>query len=188
MNVSAVGRQRFGPSALATPANAITLARLLLAVPLLILIARDGASWVAVVGWFVLGVTDGIDGWLARRDGTTRSGAFLDPIADKFMIVGGFIALAARGTYGWVPVALITAREAIVSTYRTAAARRGVSLPAKQLGKWKTNVQLLAVGVVVLPLTEDLDALQTAMLWAAVATTLVSGADIIRRGMRRDAV
>ena len=74
--------RRFGESAVATPANAITVARVLLAVPTLVLIAQRGASWPAVVLWLVLACTDGVDGWIARRDGTTRSGAFLDPLAD----------------------------------------------------------------------------------------------------------
>ncbi len=184
MNTHAVRKPRFGPGALATRANAITLARLVLAIPLLVLIARDGASWLAVTGWVVLGATDGLDGWVARRDGTTRSGAFLDPIADKFLIVGGFLALAARGTFAWLPVALIVGREVIVSAYRSVMGRRGISVPAKQLGKFKTNVQLVVVGLAVLPPARSLTGLHEALLWAAVAITLVSGADIVFRGAR----
>ncbi len=185
MNTHAIREPRFGPGALATRANAITLARLVLAVPLLVLIARDGASWLAVAGWVVLGATDGLDGWVARRDGTTRSGAFLDPIADKFLIVGGFIALAVRGTFAWLPVVLIAAREALVSAYRVVMGRRGVSVPAKQLGKFKTNVQLVAVGVAVLPPTRSLAGLHEVLLWVAVAITFVSGGDIVFRGARQ---
>src|SRR5882757_2573619 len=88
---------RFGPSALLTPANLVTIARFALTVPLLQVIAADGVSWRATVGWIVLACTDGLDGWLARRDGTTRSGAFLDPLADKFLAIGGLSALAAQG-------------------------------------------------------------------------------------------
>jgi CDP-diacylglycerol---glycerol-3-phosphate 3-phosphatidyltransferase len=174
--------RRFGEGAVATPANAITVARLLLAVPTLVLIAWRGASWPAVVLWFVLSCTDGVDGWVARRDGTTRSGAFLDPLADKFLVIGGFVALGISGDVSWIPILLIVGREAGIQVYRTLAGRRGISLPARQLGKWKTVVQFAAVGVVLFPPTSDVDWLQQTVLWTAVALTLLSGLDMLRRG------
>ena len=85
--------RRFGETAIATPANFVTIARLVLAVPTLLLIIDRGSTWLTVSLWFVLTSTDRLDGWLARRDGTTRSGAFLDPLADKFLVIGGFLAL-----------------------------------------------------------------------------------------------
>lgn len=174
--------KRFGPGALATPANVVTIARLLFAIPTLLLIADRGATWLTVGLWFVLCVTDGIDGWLARRDGTTRSGAFLDPLADKFLTIGGFAALLVRGDVWWLPVALIAAREVFVSVYRSLAAKRGISLPARQLGKLKAFLQMLAVGAYVLPWTADVEWLTLTVLWLAVAFTIVSGLDIVRRG------
>jgi CDP-diacylglycerol--glycerol-3-phosphate 3-phosphatidyltransferase len=170
---------RFGPSALLTPANLVTMLRFALTVPLLRIIAEDGVSWRATAGWVILACTDGLDGWLARRDGTTRSGAFLDPLADKFLAIGGLGALAAKGTFPWVAVVLIAVRELGVSAYRTAAGRRGVSLPARQLGKMKTVFQLLAVGTALCPSTADLAGLSLSLLWVAVALTVVSGLDIV---------
>ena len=175
---------RFGPGAVATPANAITIARLLLAIPTLILIEAEGATWLTTGLWFVLSCTDGVDGWVARRDGTTRSGAFLDPLADKVLTIGGFLALLMRGDIFWLPVALIAAREILVSIYRSAAARRGISLPARQLGKWKAVLQMLAVGAYVFPPLEDLNGVKLTVLWIAVGFTIVSGLDILRRGWR----
>lgn len=174
--------RRFGPEAVATPANAITVARLLLAVPTLVLIERGGASWPAVVLWLVLACTDGVDGWIARRDGTTRSGAFLDPLADKILVIGGFVALGLRGDIAWVAVVLVAGRELGIQLYRSLAGRRGISLPARQLGKWKTVLQFAAVGVFLLPLTSDVPWLQQTVLWVAVGLTLLSAADIVRRG------
>lgn len=174
--------KRFGESAIATRANAITIARLVFTGPVLLLIVVEGASWWTATGWLVLACTDGLDGWLARRDGTTRSGAFLDPIADKFLVLGGFLALGIRGDFAWIAVALVAAREFGVSAYRSLAGRRGISLPARQLGKWKANVQFVAVGVVLFPPTADAIGLQTAVLWFAVAITILSGLDIVRRG------
>ncbi len=176
---------RFGPSALLTPANLVTIARFALTIPLLQLIAADGVSWRATVGWIVLACTDGLDGWLARRDGTTRSGAFLDPLADKFLAIGGLSALAAKGTFPWAPVILIAIRELGVSAYRTAAGRRGISLPARQLGKMKTVFQLVAVGVALCPSTAEPSFLALSILWAAVALTVVSGLDIVASAPRR---
>ena len=175
---------RFGPSALRTPANLITALRFALTIPLLRVIASDGVSWRATVGWVVLACTDGLDGWLARRDGTTRSGAFLDPLADKFLAIGGLSALAAQGVFPWLAVGLVTVREVGVSAYRTAAGRRGVCLPARQLGKMKTVFQLVAVGVALCPSTAELAGLALSILWLAVALTVVSGLDIVVAAQR----
>ncbi len=82
--------------------------------------------------------TDGIDGWLARRHGTTRSGAFLDPLADKFLVLGAMFALVADHRFSWVPVVIIAVREVAISLYRIVAARHGVSVPARALAKLKT--------------------------------------------------
>lgn len=177
-------RVRFGADALATPANFITLGRLLFAVPTLVLIARDGATWLTWTLWFVLCISDGVDGWLARRDGATRSGAFLDPIADKVLTLGGFVALVVRGDMWWLPLAIMAAREIGISVYRSVAARRGISLPAVRLGKWKAFFQMLAVGAYVWPVTADTEWLCVTVLWTAVALTVVSGIDIVRRGYR----
>lgn len=171
--------RRFGPGAIRTPANVITSLRLVLAIPALFLIVDMGATWLTVALWFVLSVTDGLDGWIARRDGTTRAGAFLDPLADKFLAVGGFSALAIRGDISWIPVIVIAGREVFISIYRSIEGRKGISLPARQLGKWKTFIQMLAIGFVLLPLTADLRWLWLTAIWSAVALTVVSGIDVI---------
>jgi CDP-diacylglycerol---glycerol-3-phosphate 3-phosphatidyltransferase len=170
---------RFGPSALLTPANFVTALRFALTIPLLQVIATDGVSWRATVGWIILASTDGLDGWLARRDGTTRSGAFLDPLADKFLAIGGLASLAANDVFPWVAVVLITVREVGVSLYRAAAGRRGVSMPARNLGKTKTVFQLIAVGWALCPSTADYSGLGLSILWVAVALTVVSGLDVV---------
>lgn len=175
---------RFGPSALLTPANFVTVLRFALTIPLLRIISIDGVSWRATVGWVILACTDGLDGWLARRDGTTRSGAFLDPLADKFLALGGLATLAANGIFPWVAVTLIAVREFGISAYRTAAGRRGVSLPARQLGKMKTVFQLVAVGVALCPSTAELSGLSLSILWMAVGLTVVSGLDIVLAAQR----
>jgi CDP-diacylglycerol--glycerol-3-phosphate 3-phosphatidyltransferase len=184
VNAPATPVRRFGPGAVATPANAVTVARLVLAVPTLLLIREEGSSWVTLTLWMVLAITDGLDGWIARRDGTTRSGAFLDPLADKFLVLGGFVALGLRGEFSWAAVVLVAGREGGISVYRSLAARRGISLPARQLGKWKAVLQFFAVGFVLLPPASDMATLHDVVLWFAVGLSLVSGLDIVRRGWR----
>jgi CDP-diacylglycerol---glycerol-3-phosphate 3-phosphatidyltransferase len=176
--------RRYSPDRVRTRANAVTAARMVLCVPLLLAMADWGSSWLLLFGWVVLGITDGVDGWLARRDGTTRSGAFLDPLADKFFSAGGFVALAAHGTYAWLPVLLIIGREVGISAYRSWVARRGISLPANMLGKVKTNVQIVVVGFALVPSLDDVDGLHELGLWTATLITVVSGLQIVFHGTR----
>ena len=128
---------RSATTAIATPANFVTLARLVLAVPTLILDhrhrhRRGSRSRL----WFLLTTTDGLDGWLARRDGTTRSGAFLDPLADKFLVLGGFFALGIHGDFAWAAGhhRRPSARSASRSTAPSPAGA-GISVPARRLGQ-----------------------------------------------------
>ena len=175
----------FGPSALATPANAITIARLVFAPPLWLLIVVTGPSYVAVVLWIVLAATDGLDGYLARRHGTTRSGAFLDPLADKALVLGAMWAIVAAGGFWWVPVALITVREVAISAFRSYWGRRGLAVPATFWAKVKTVVQAVAVGLALLPPVADDEAwLASATLWAAVVLTLATGVHYLVEGSR----
>jgi CDP-diacylglycerol--glycerol-3-phosphate 3-phosphatidyltransferase len=176
--------RRFDQTALATPANFITVARMLVGVPTLVLISRDGSSWLAVALWFIITSTDSLDGFLARRDGATRSGAFLDPVADKALVLGAFAVLAGRGDIAWWPVIVIAARELFVSGYRMLAGRRGISLPARPLGKYKAFFQYLAIGAVLLPWTASDVGLQQTVLGVVVALTVVSAADIVHHGWR----
>jgi CDP-diacylglycerol--glycerol-3-phosphate 3-phosphatidyltransferase len=174
--------KRFSESAIATPANFVTGARLLLAVPTLLLIWDRGSTWLTVTLWFVLACTDRIDGWLARRDGATRSGAFLDPLADKFLVIGGFLALGLRGDFSYAAVLIVAVREVGISVYRSFAGRHGISLPALKMGKWKAFFQFLAVGVVLFPPTYEWATFHDVILWVAIALTVISGLDILRRG------
>ena len=171
---------KFEPSARLTPANAITGVRILASPVMIILVLRVGVSWVTVVAWVAVASTDFLDGWVARRQGVTTSGAFLDPLADKFLVLGAMAALAAKGLFPWLPIGLIAGREVVVSLFRSWVARRGVSVPARPLAKAKTALQDLAVGLVLLPLTGHghLWAGRTA-LWGAVGLALISGAQYL---------
>ena len=172
----------FGTSALATPANAVTVLRLLISPILLVVIASGGESWFAVTGWVLLTTTDGIDGYLARRHGTTSSGAFLDPLADKVLVLGALAALVVRNDLWWVPAVLIGVREIAVSVYRSWLAQRRISVPARWWAKVKTVVTEVAIGFALLPLTADAKWWYTSLIWVAVVLTLVTGAQYFLEG------
>lgn len=174
----------FGPSALATPANAVTVARLLAAPVYVLMLVAWGASWVNVIVGFLLAASDGLDGYMARRQGTTRSGAFLDPLADKACVLAAMITLAVQGHLPWLPVILITAREVGMQLYRSWVGRRGVSIPARQSAKIKTLVQDIAIGTVIIPPLAHQQTLQVVAIWFACALTLYTGAEYLLDGRR----
>jgi CDP-diacylglycerol--glycerol-3-phosphate 3-phosphatidyltransferase len=169
------------PDKIATWANAITVGRLLLSPLMFWVIPGDGmGSWVAFTMWFVFCSSDGIDGWIARRHGTTSAGAFLDPLADKVLILGAMFTLVNHGVFWVVPVIIIAAREFIISVYRVLVGGRGISVPATKLAKYKTLCQQLAVAFALLPWTAvDAPGLWNGFLWVAVVLALVSGAQYL---------
>ncbi|MGB3055109.1 MAG: CDP-diacylglycerol--glycerol-3-phosphate 3-phosphatidyltransferase [Acidimicrobiales bacterium] len=174
--------ERYGPGALLTPANVITVLRLVLSPLLLVMIVENPSSWAAFAFWTMLAFTDGIDGHLARRHGTTRSGAFLDPLADKVLVLGALFALVAAERFWVVPVAIIAVREVAISLFRTQLGRQGLAVPARTLGKVKTVVQEFAVALALLPITADAEMAATTVLWVAVVLTVVSGAQYLVDG------
>jgi CDP-diacylglycerol--glycerol-3-phosphate 3-phosphatidyltransferase len=179
-----VATETFGPSALATPANAVTLARVAATPFVLAAIASHVSAWGTVALWIVFAGTDGLDGFLARRQGATRSGAFLDPLADKFLVLGALFVLVAKNVFWWLPVALIGARELVISAYRSILGQRGISVPARRSAKLKTVIQTFAVGFALLPTTAKHPTVALATLWVAVALTLVSGVQYLLAGNR----
>lgn len=167
-------------------ANGITAMRILLAPLVFLAIPEDGTgSWWAFLLWFVLCSSDGIDGYIARRRGPTAVGAFLDPLADKVLVLGAMFTLVAHDIFWWVPVAIIAAREVTISAYRIIKSGRGISVPASKLGKYKTVVQQFAVAFALFPPTA-LAATWTwqVLLWVAVVLTVVSGAQYFWHAMK----
>ena len=178
----------FGPSALLTPANGITGLRLL-ATPLLIaLIMVRGADWVNFVVWGVLSFTDGIDGWVARRHGTTRSGAFLDPLADKVVVLGALFALVAKSIVWWLPVAIIAVREVYITIYRSVVGRKGVSIPARTTAKVKTLFQSVAVALCLVPPLAKHHTVLAVAIWVATILTVFTGGQYYLDGRKSAAV
>jgi len=175
------------PSAIKTWANLVTVARVLVAPFMFLLIPeQSGGSWAAFALWFALCASDGVDGYLARRHGATNLGAFLDPLADKVLVLGAMFFLVSNDTYWIVPVAIMAARELFISLYRTFVGAKGISIPASKIAKWKTVVQQLSVGFAILPLTAlDATWLWNGLLWIAVALALISFGQYMWRGHNR---
>ncbi len=171
----------YGPTALATPANLVSFARIVATPVFVWLLLERSPSWAVFFFGFILGMSDFLDGWLARRHGGTSSGAFLDPLADKVLVLGGMAALVKVGQFHLIPVALIALRELGISVYRSLVARRGISVPATRAAKHKTFIQLWAIGFAVLPpVADNVHWVATATLWIAVLFTLLTGVAYLR--------
>lgn len=169
------------------PANLLTLARLLFA-PVLFWIVLDadadrGVSWAAFGLGVALAATDFFDGKVARRSNVvSRSGAFLDPLADKVVIIGAGYCLVVVGRYWWLPVTIIAIRELGITVWRSRWARDGLAIPARKSAKYKTFVQGLALSMAVMPTLDAQDGVISAMLWVAVAWTVLSGVQYLLDG------
>lgn len=153
-------------------ANQITVARiLLLPFPCWALIARPDAPWMwtAFVFGALVGATDFVDGWLARRDGPTVLGSLLDPVADKLFIAMLLLPEVAHGECpGWAAAALFV-RELWITALRTSLSVRKQSLKTSQLGKLKTVVQMGGIAAFFLTIFVPGDAMPWAHFTCATA-------------------
>jgi CDP-diacylglycerol--glycerol-3-phosphate 3-phosphatidyltransferase len=139
------------------------------------------ATWqsIAWLIYFILGMTDILDGHWARKSGrTTPLGAFLDPVADKALIGSAMISLAILDRFSWWIVFIILFREIGITVFRLAVIRGGV-IPASKGGKVKTLMQNFGVSFYILPLPEALYLPRDIFMGVAVLLTVTSGVDYI---------
>lgn len=150
-------------------------------------------SHIAFVTFTLAGITDFFDGYLARATGSvSKIGQFLDPIADKLMVGAVIIMVVhARWVDGIHVVAavIIMCRELLVSGLREFLAGAQVSVPVTMLAKWKTTVQMIALGGLVWSLGGPAfgvpaNELGVALLWIAAVLTLYTGIDYLRAGIK----
>ena len=189
--------------------NILTSARLVIALFMFVALAAaaGGVPWLsdqlsvdqqmslqrwAFWAFVVAAVTDFFDGWLARKlDAVSVWGAILDPIGDKILVCGALLGLMALGPNPLVilPSGLILFREFAVSALREVGAGKGVKLPVTVLAKWKTTLQLVAIGAEMILASWSAFHLPTAssvvtpatytthgLLWLAALVTLITGA------------
>jgi cardiolipin synthase (CMP-forming) len=174
--------------------NLLTLSRIL-AIPIVIAtfyVSGDYARWFACALFSAAGVTDWLDGHMARRWAQqSELGRFLDPVADKLLVSATLFMLVAKGRFSteWalLPALVILCREILVSGLREYLAELRVGLPVSKLAKWKTAIQMVAIGVLIVggagPGFLPVVALGEALLWVAALLTLVTGYDYLRAGL-----
>lgn len=181
-------------------ANLLTYSRIA-AVPVVVALMfsqsiMDGGlwlRWVALAVFIIAGITDMLDGYVARTYGQMTSlGRMLDPIADKLLVASCLLMLAAEETIrGWSLLAavIILCREILVSGLREYLAELRVSIPVSRLAKWKTVWQLVAVGFLICGEAGDkvfsvVTPIGLALLWLSALVTLYTGWDYMRAGLR----
>jgi cardiolipin synthase (CMP-forming) len=185
--------------------NVLTYGRIL-AVPLLVGVmfmdrpGAAGAAWSDYPNWIALAIflaaciTDFFDGYLARAWSQQSSlGQMLDPIADKLLVGAALVMLVANGTIkSWSVCAaiIILSREILVSGLREYLAELRVKVAVTQLAKWKTTVQMIAIGVLIAGDAGDkilggwATPIGLVLLWLAALVTLYTGYDYFRAGLR----
>jgi cardiolipin synthase len=180
--------------------NLLTYGRIV-AVPLVVLCfyleghlkSSDTARWAALAIFTLASLTDYLDGYLARIwQQTSNIGRMLDPIADKLLVSACLLLIAADGTIaGWSLWAaiIILCREILVSGLREYLAELKVSVPVTRLAKWKTTIQMVAIGFLlagpageaILPHTVEIG---ITLLWISAIVTLYTGYDYFKAGLK----
>jgi len=148
--------------------------------------------WVALAVFIAAGVTDVLDGYYARMwDQQSAFGRMLDPIADKLLVASCLLMLAADNSiHGWTLWAaiVILCREILVSGLREYLAALRVSVPVTKLAKWKTTIQLVAIGFLIAgeageQILSSTTLIGIALLWMSAIFTIYTGWDYFRAGI-----
>ena len=173
--------------------NLLTLSRILV-IPIVIAtfyLPGDGARWFACALFSAAGLTDWLDGHMARRWAQqSEIGRFLDPIADKLLVSATLFMLTATSRLSveaLLPALVILCREILVSGLREYLAGLRVGMPVSRLAKWKTAIQMIAIGVLIVgdagPAVLPVAAIGEILLWVAALLTLVTGYDYLSAGL-----
>jgi cardiolipin synthase len=178
---------------LTTLPNLLTLSRIV-AIPLVIAtfyLPSPYGPWIGCGLFALAGFTDWLDGHMARRwHQQSELGRFLDPIADKLLVAAILFMLAALqriSAPAIFPALVILAREILVSGLREHLATIKVRVPVSRLAKWKTGLQMTAIGLLLVgdagPSALPVTLIGELLLWAAALLTLVTGYDYLRAGL-----
>ncbi len=169
-----------------TTANIISIARICI-IPIFVvfaLLVYPWASYVAVALFIIASLTDWVDGYVARKyNQITTFGKFLDPLADKLLVIAAVVVLIERGGMSSVPAFIIIARELIVTSLRIVAMGEGIVIAAQKSGKWKTFIQMVGIVVLYTPLAPIEFSginLGQCIVWIMVAITIISGIEYFK--------
>ena len=168
--------------------NKITVVRVLLIpvfITFMLVQSIPNAKWWALIFFCLASVSDFFDGYLARKNNlVTDFGKFMDPLADKLLICSAMIALTSTSPErmpAWA-VILIIAREFTISGFRLIASDNGKVIAASMWGKVKTVVQMFMVILLICDFGGDtVHIIEKCMVWLAIALTIISLADYIRK-------
>lgn len=174
--------------------NILTFSRILV-IPLLVAtfyLAGPLGNWLALFLFILAGVTDFLDGYIARSLNQVSSlGRFLDPIADKLLVAAAIVMMVAMDRVSGLTVLaalVILCREILVSGLREFLAELRVRVPVTRLAKWKTAFQMIAIGFLLLgtaaPWGLPAREIGEAFLWVAAVLTLYTGYDYLRAGLK----
>ena len=174
--------------------NFLTLSRILVIPPIvgLFWVEGDWPRWTALGLYAVACITDFFDGYLARSRGEiSRFGRFLDPVADKLLVASVILMLCAFGRIEGLAIlaaVVILCRELLVSGLREFLADLRQGLPVSRLAKWKTSIQMLALGFLIVgtaaPAWIPAVVIGEVGLWIAAVLTLITGYDYLVIGLR----
>jgi CDP-diacylglycerol--glycerol-3-phosphate 3-phosphatidyltransferase len=160
-----------------------------LVVILLIFFPGRWTSFAAALIFLLAAISDGLDGYLARRRNTVSNvGKLLDPLADKLLVCTALIMLIPLGRVSAWIVAVIIGREMAVTTLRGVAGAEGVVIAASRLGKFKNLAQLSATNILILHypyFSLNIHLLGTILIWIALVLTIWSGFDYFVRYLQK---
>ncbi len=174
--------------------NLLTLSRIFAILPITAMFYLEGDlwRWISFGLYCVAGMTDYFDGLLARSTGSvSKIGRFLDPIADKLMVAAIIVMLIATDRlsgYAVLAGLIIVIREIAVSGLREFLAEAKVGVPVSNLAKWKTMIQIFALGFLLVgeasPAAIPSETIGEILLWIAAGLTVITGYDYLRVGVR----
>lgn len=172
--------------------NLLTVSRIAV-IPFIITAFYGGGivgAWIATLLFIYASITDFFDGWLARRmKAQSPLGIFLDPIADKLLVAAVLLALVDTNQASVIPALIILMREIMVAGLREYLAPHGIKVPVTMLAKWKTTVQLVALGILLFAPAANpawhFFTIGDVMLWAAAVLTAWTGYEYIRGGVEQ---
>lgn len=167
--------------------NKLTILRILMVPVFLFILLIESIPhhfiWALII-FSVASITDLLDGYLARKNNLiTNFGKFLDPLADKILVMAALVCFVEKGLIGSIPVVIILTREFMVSGLRLVTANEGIVVAAGIWGKLKTAFTMVAIVVILLLAEYNLNGtisfsteiLNNILIWIATVLTIISG-------------